>query len=272
MELVCFSKLLESVDGGQEQNGEVEYTNVSTDAAAISQVEAEPSSSYGMDDNVRLSFIIGKCEWRMSGLPEGILGENEVEEKEKEKWESQVQQPEIRMWGTTESGQKLCLHLWGVIPYFHIRPMARTLYGTSSSISRRSPLLVVFLDNDEASLKRMLPELESAMKTAMRNRKRIASHLKLSVEYLTKFYGYNLDEEMFIRVDISNPTHIKPLVEELVMGHILNTKFQPFGAHVPYLLQVGCAYIPLLSLYIFICHLILIILVWNVHCLGLCRL
>ncbi len=72
----------------------------------------------------------------------------------------------------------------------------------------------------------------------MRNTKRADIHLKLSVEYLTNFYGYNKDEEVFIRVNILNPSHIKPLVEELVMGHIVNIKFQPFGAHIPYLLQV----------------------------------
>ncbi len=240
------TKLLESDGGGQQQNGEVKRVNVSADAAAISQMEAELSSSYGVgDSNVRLSFTIGKCEWRMSEFPEGILEEYKLQEE----WKSQVQQPEIRMWGTTESGQKLCLHLWGVIPYFHIRPMALILHGTNSNIShQRSPLLVAFLDNDEASLKRMLPELESAMKTSMRNRKRFDSHLNLSVEYLTSFYGYNSDDEMFIRVNILNPTHIKPLVEELVMENILNTKFQPFGAHVPYLLQVGCAHIYLFAI------------------------
>ncbi len=238
------SKLLETSDDqtNNRQDGGVEYANVlaAADTAVSSQVKIEqPSSSY---DNARLSFIIGKCEWRLSRLPEGILGKNDEIENEEWKNSNQVKQPEIRMWGTTESGQKLCLHLWGVIPYFHFRPTALTLYGANnnSNYQRRPSLLVAFLNNDEDSLKKMLPEFESAMKTVMQNRtQRIAAHLNLTVEYLTNFYGYNSDEEIFIRVNILNPAHIKPLVEELVMGHILNVKFQPFGAHVPYLLQVS---------------------------------
>ncbi len=217
-------------------DGVVEYASAlaAADTAAV-------SSSQECYTNTRLSFILGKCEWRLSNFPGGRLGKsNNNIEKEEWKNRSQVKQPEIRMWGTTESGQKLCLHLWGVIPYFHFRPVNNSTSSTNNC-ERRSSLLMAFLNNDETNLKRVLPELESSIKAVMKSRRtqRITAHLNLTVEFLTDFYGFNSDEEIFVRVNILNPAHIKPLVEELAIGNIFGVCFQPFGAHVPYLMQVS---------------------------------
>ncbi|TIB42126.1 hypothetical protein E3P86_00505 [Wallemia ichthyophaga] len=53
----------------------------------------------------------------------------------------------------------------------------------------------------------------------------------------TPFYGYNVGTRPFLKIMMNDPKHIPRLVQLMESGQLMNSTFQPFESHSPYLLQ-----------------------------------
>jgi hypothetical protein len=148
----------------------------------------------------------------------------------------QVRVPVVRIYGATPMGQKTCLHLHGAAPYFMIRPAVPP--GDDPPPDSWSRL---------ESIQSQLKDLEGAIEAAVRLVReeqsggragpRVKVVQSLEVVRGTPMYGYRAQEQLFVRVTLFDPRQAQKVVGMLQSGAILGTAFQPFEAHIPFLLQ-----------------------------------
>ncbi|XP_031485155.1 DNA polymerase zeta catalytic subunit isoform X3 [Nymphaea colorata] len=130
--------------------------------------------------------------------------------------------PVIRIYGSTLSGQKTCLHVHGVLPYLYV-PCSDAL---AQSSQEGQPYAHVFALAIEKALK-----LGSSYGS---KRQHVHSCVPVTAK---KFYGYHSSDEPFIKVYLYYPHEISRVASLLLGGSILNRCFQPHESHIPYLLQ-----------------------------------
>lgn len=65
-----------------------------------------------------------------------------------------------------------------------------------------------------------------------------ASVVNISIVKGLPFYGYTKDLQSFLKIEICQPGSISRLAQLLQSGAFLDRPFQPFEAHIPYVLQV----------------------------------
>lgn len=53
----------------------------------------------------------------------------------------------------------------------------------------------------------------------------------------TPFYGYHVGSKPFLKIILKDPKHIPRLVQLMESGQLMNTHFQVFESHIPYVLQ-----------------------------------
>ncbi|KAG2530210.1 hypothetical protein JM18_001064 [Phytophthora kernoviae] len=56
----------------------------------------------------------------------------------------------------------------------------------------------------------------------------------------TPFYGYHPEPKLFVQIFLYNPRVMASVVQLVESGCIGERKFQPYEAHMPFLLQVFC--------------------------------
>ncbi|RHY90727.1 hypothetical protein DYB37_002342 [Aphanomyces astaci] len=61
---------------------------------------------------------------------------------------------------------------------------------------------------------------------------------KLAVVKGVPFYGYHASEVLFIKVFLYDPAMMSRIVQVVESGLVTQRTFQPYEAHIPYLLQV----------------------------------
>ncbi|CAM6089940.1 unnamed protein product [Calypogeia fissa] len=131
--------------------------------------------------------------------------------------------PVVRIFGSTTSGQKTCLHLHKAFPYFYV------------SYDDDLPQAV----NEALSfVRRLASAVEKACKIASTmGAKRQHVH-SCSLVRGRKYYGYYPNEQLFIKIVLYYPQEVSRMSTLLLSGGIMNHKFQPYEAHIPYLLQI----------------------------------
>ncbi|KAL5965017.1 DNA polymerase zeta catalytic subunit [Taenia solium] len=114
--------------------------------------------------------------------------------------------PVIRCFGSSPSGQKICAHIHGVLPYLFIedRSIASCLDGT---------------------------ELRNNLRTFVRR-----------VEMVLSIYGFRDSDSTFLKIYLTDPADVPLLAESLLSGAVLGFPVQPFEVHIPYLLQFCADY------------------------------
>ena len=153
--------------------------------------------------------------------------------------------PVIRIFGCSERGQKACVHVHGVLPYFYCRP-------TSGDAA------VMGAFRSAETLRRMAPHfrraLQSGAEQSMRAddgggedgraqgalepwRRRRCHVVDVSVVSKLPFYGFHSKEEWFLKVTFLDPKGVRTFEAALLSGQIMQTVFQPYETHIPYLLQ-----------------------------------
>ncbi|KAF2643343.1 hypothetical protein P280DRAFT_539338 [Massarina eburnea CBS 473.64] len=146
------------------------------------------------------------------------------------------QVPVVRVFGATETGQKVCAHIHGALPYLYLE------YNGS-------------LDKDEvnAYIGSLRASVDHALASTYRRNAYDGKYVYVGHISLIKgvpYYGYHVGYKFFLKVYLLNPLHMTRFADLLYQGAILNRLFQPYESHLQYLLQwmcdynlYGCAYI-----------------------------
>jgi DNA polymerase zeta len=144
----------------------------------------------------------------------------------------------IRVFGATETGQKVCMHIHGAFPYLYI-PYTESV--EQNDVDAYITTLRHSIDHALALSYRRNPYDNPRNST-------FVAHISLVKG--VPFFGYNVGHNYFLKIYLLNPMHMTRFNDLLQQGAILRKVFQPFEAHLQYLLQwmcdfnlYGCAYI-----------------------------
>ncbi|XP_076234619.1 DNA polymerase zeta catalytic subunit [Calliopsis andreniformis] len=126
--------------------------------------------------------------------------------------------PVIRIFGSTASGTKTCLHIHGVFPYMYV----------PCSLEK----------NVDSFIYKLAAAIDSAINvslgSAMSNNQHVFRIQQVSGIPL---YGYHEKEHLFFKIYFYNPAMIKRAADLLQSGAILSQSLQPYEAHIPFILQ-----------------------------------
>ncbi|KAE9593684.1 hypothetical protein Lal_00036393 [Lupinus albus] len=130
--------------------------------------------------------------------------------------------PVIRVYGSTPSGQKTCLHIHKALPY---------MYVPCSDITLQ-------LDQEgDAYTYKVAASLEKALKLkggAGFTRQHVHG---CSLVRARKFYGYHSFEELFVKIYLYYPQDVARAANLLLAGDVLDKTLQPHESHIPFILQ-----------------------------------
>lgn len=175
-------------------------------------------------------------------LSAGIFGPNAAASSTQRGQLPQV--PIIRVFGATETGQKVCAHIHGALPYLYIR------YPADSSLekSQVDAYLATLRHAIDHALALSYRRNPYETLHARRNAAMFVAHI--SLVKAVPFFGYHVGYAHFCKIYLLNPAHMTRLADLLHQGAILKTVLQPYEAHLQYLLQwmcdfnlFGCGYI-----------------------------
>ncbi|AEO54976.1 hypothetical protein MYCTH_2298247 [Thermothelomyces thermophilus ATCC 42464] len=144
--------------------------------------------------------------------------------------------PVIRVFGSTETGQKVCAHIHGAFPYLFIE--------------YRGPL-------DKPTVSEYIYRLHLSIDRALavsyrRDQYREAPSFVARVTLVkgVPFYGFHVGYRFYLKIYMLNPAVMSRLADLLLQGVVMGQKFQPYEAHLQYLLQFmtdynlyGCDYL-----------------------------
>ncbi|KAL4884721.1 hypothetical protein BJY04DRAFT_233026 [Aspergillus karnatakaensis] len=136
--------------------------------------------------------------------------------------------PVIRIFGNTETGQKICVHVHGVFPYLYIQ-----YDGDLSPEAVRCAARSLHLSIDHALA-------VSYRRNAYDKKAAFVAHITLVKG--VPFYGYHVGYQFFFKIYLLNPTYITRLADLLLQGAVLKRPIQPFESHMQYVPQWMCDY------------------------------
>ncbi|KDD76256.1 hypothetical protein H632_c296p0, partial [Helicosporidium sp. ATCC 50920] len=155
--------------------------------------------------------------------------------------------PVIRIFGAIPSGHTACIHVHQVFPYFYV-PYYDDLPRDAEQAQR---CLDEFAQALDCALALSRAQLESALKSPAASgpllplvprpggQQRVWSATLVRAAAL---YGFQAQEQAWIRVALFNPRDVKKAAELLLAGAVLGRRFQPHESHIPYLLQFKMDY------------------------------
>ncbi|TKA73466.1 hypothetical protein B0A55_05950 [Friedmanniomyces simplex] len=137
--------------------------------------------------------------------------------------------PIIRVFGATETGQKVCAHIHGAFPYLYI-PYTESL--DTNDVEQYIRTLRHSTDHALALSYRRNPYDHDPKKTTF------VAHISLTKG--VPFFGYHVGYSHYLKIYLLNPTHMTRFADLLQQGAIMARIFQPYEAHLQYLLQWMC--------------------------------
>ncbi|KAF0742807.1 hypothetical protein AaE_008593 [Aphanomyces astaci] len=149
--------------------------------------------------------------------------------------------PVVRIFGATPAGQKCCAHLHGIFPYFYMRCENDPTFDSIDELVAILPKVAHDIESavrtlSQANVKAPAATTNSTAKPTSRQQN--ISVAKLAVVKGVPFYGYHASEVLFIKVFLYDPAMMSRIVQVVESGLVTQRTFQPYEAHIPYLLQV----------------------------------
>ncbi|KAF7179775.1 hypothetical protein CNMCM7691_008825 [Aspergillus felis] len=136
--------------------------------------------------------------------------------------------PVIRIFGATETGQKICVHVHGAFPYLYIE-----YDGPLDPDQVRSAIRSLHLSIDHA--------------LALNYRRNAYDKKTAFVAHITlvkgvPFYGYHVGYRFFFKIYLLDPVYTTRLADLLLQGAVLKRPLQPYESHLQYVPQWMCDY------------------------------
>ncbi|KAF9906258.1 DNA polymerase zeta [Linnemannia zychae] len=132
--------------------------------------------------------------------------------------------PVVRIFGANEAGQKTCVHIHQVYPYFYVQykgslePAELQLYIHQLGVSLNHAAAITFNTPPQDLRKSQYVAAITPVKGI-------------------PFYGYHVGYSYFLKIYLFNPDFENRIVELMRSGAVMRTEFQPFEAHIPFRLQ-----------------------------------
>ena len=160
--------------------------------------------------------------------------------------------PVIRVFGATETGQKVCAHIHGAFPYLYIEYTGSLIPDDGCYPYDRDTLKA----NDSIVgeyIHRLHLSIDFAL--AVSYRRNVYDGKSKFVARITlvkgiPFYGFHVGYKYYLKIYMLNPMVMTRLADLLRQGVIMKNVFQPYEAHLQYILQwmsdfnlYGCGYI-----------------------------
>ena len=142
----------------------------------------------------------------------------------------------IRVFGATETGQKVLMHVHGALQYTYIE-------YSGSLIS----------EHVEVAIRTLQLSIDHALAVSYRKNPYEGKHRYVAHISLVKgipFYGYHVGYKLYLKIYLLNPLHMTRLADLLREGAVMKRVLQPYESHMQYIAQwmcdynlYGCAYI-----------------------------
>jgi DNA polymerase zeta len=142
----------------------------------------------------------------------------------------------IRVFGATNSGQKVLMHIHGAFQYCYIQ------YSGS-----------LIEEEVKVAIQTLQLSIDQALAVSYRKNIDDGKHAYVAHISLVKgipFYGFHVGYKFFLKIYLLNPMHMTRLADLLREGAVMNRILQPYESHMQYLAQwmcdynlYGCAYI-----------------------------
>ncbi|KAJ5154574.1 C4-type zinc-finger of DNA polymerase delta [Penicillium coprophilum] len=136
--------------------------------------------------------------------------------------------PVIRIFGATETGQRVCVHVHGAFPYLYIE------YNGSLA-----------LEDVNSAIRSLHLSIDHALAVSFRRNaydRKTAFVAHITLVKGVPFYGYHVGWRFFFKIYLLNPSHTTRLVDLLHQGAVMKRPLQPYEAHVQYIPQWMCDY------------------------------
>ncbi|KAL1870043.1 DNA polymerase zeta [Paecilomyces lecythidis] len=136
--------------------------------------------------------------------------------------------PVIRVFGATETGQKVCAHVHGAFPYLYVE--------YEGSLER---------DEVNSALRTFHVSIDHALAVSYRRNAydgKTAYVAHVSLVKGTPFYGYHVGYKFYFKTYLLNPLHITRLADLLRQGAVMKRQLQPYESHLQYIPQWMCDY------------------------------
>lgn len=166
--------------------------------------------------------------------------------------------PVIRVFGATETGQKVCAHIHGAFPYLYVeydgpldKPSGEAFFFPSFSL--HCVLHMLMRDPVVEYIYRMHLSIDRALAVSYHRaqfREPQSFVARITLVKAVPFYGFHVGYRFYLKIYLFNPLVMSRLADLLLQGLIMGRKFQPYEAHLQYLLQFmtdynlyGCDYL-----------------------------
>ncbi|KAJ5396887.1 hypothetical protein N7509_005000 [Penicillium cosmopolitanum] len=136
--------------------------------------------------------------------------------------------PVIRVFGATETGQRVCVHVHGAFPYLYIE-----YNGSLAPDAVSAAIRTLHLSIDHALA-------VSFRRNAYDRKTAFVAHITLVKG--TPFYGYHVGYRFFLKIYLLNPTYKGRLADLLHQGAVMKRPLQPYESHLGYVPQWMCDY------------------------------
>ena len=161
--------------------------------------------------------------------------------------------PVIRVFGATETGQKVCAHIHGAFPYLYVAYEGSLTPEEGKQVQSIICCVGLISSAVASYISRLQASIDLAL--AVSYRRNISESNPVYVAHISlvkgvPFYGYYVGYKFFLKIYMFNPLHMTRLADLLRQGTIMKSFIQPYESHMQYLAQwmcdynlYGCAYI-----------------------------